>query len=74
MENIPHTENGILRFIDRRMVVIRQRLPNPYQFQDWPGNDRELELAQWTDGLSIWARVACTFLADGTDDQNVMLV
>jgi hypothetical protein len=71
MEDVPHTDEDILRYIRDRMVRIRRKLPSP--LDNWPGATREMELARYADGLFIWASVACAFLERRGDDPDVRL-
>jgi hypothetical protein len=71
MEDARHTNEDILRYIQDRMVQIRQTRSQP--LGDWPGATREIKLAQNADGLFIWASVACAFLESGGDDPDVKL-
>jgi hypothetical protein len=71
MEDASHTNEDILQYIRHRMVRIRRTFPSPHD--DWPGAMRELELAQYADGLFIWASVACAFLESCGDDPDVQL-
>jgi hypothetical protein len=71
MEDVPHTEEDVLKYIRHRMVRIRRTFPSPVH--DWPGVTREIELAQYADGLFIWASVACAFLESGGDDPDIEL-
>jgi len=71
MEDVPHTNEDILRYIQHTMIQICRRLPN--RPHDWPGATREHELARCADGLFIWASVACAFL-EGGDDPDIQLV
>jgi ABC-type dipeptide/oligopeptide/nickel transport system ATPase component len=72
MEDVPHTEEDILQYIRHRMVRIRRTLASP--LADWPGATREMKLAEYADGLFIWASVACASLESGRDDPDVQLV
>jgi ABC-type dipeptide/oligopeptide/nickel transport system ATPase component len=72
MEDVPHTEEDILRYIQHRMLRIRRTLPSP--LDDWPGATRETELAHCADGLFIWASVACAVLESDGDDPDIQLV
>lgn len=59
------TGRDILKYIQSRMHEIREwrrNLPN-----DWPGPVKESALADYADGLFIWAHVACAFLRSGYD-------
>lgn len=59
------TREDILKYIQFRMREIRKLRPNP--LDDWPGLAKESALAHYSDGLFIWAHVACTFLQSGYD-------
>jgi ATPase family associated with various cellular activities (AAA) len=71
MEDVSHTDEDILQYIRHRMVRIRRMFPS--SLDDWPGATREIELAQYADGLFIWASVACAFLESGGNDPDVEL-
>jgi hypothetical protein len=71
MEDVLHTDEDILRYIQDRMVRIRRTLPDP--LDDWPGATREMELARYADGLFIWASLACAFLERRGDDPDIQL-
>ena len=68
--DVEGTERDIHKFIQYRMGQI-------CKFHDglsdnWPGATRERKLAQYADGLFIWAHVACKFIENG-DDPDVQL-
>jgi hypothetical protein len=72
MEELLYTDEDILRYIRHRMVRIRRTLPGP--LDNRPGATREMELAQYADGLFIWANIVCAFLESGGDNPDVQLV
>ena len=63
------TEEDILKYIQSCMREIRK---SRNLLDDWPGPNKELALKNYSDGLFIWANVACAFLRSGYDP-NIQL-
>ena len=60
------TEEDIYSFVQYRMGQICKS--HTYLVNGWPGLIKERALAQYADGLFIWAGVACTFIQSGDPD------
>ena len=70
LADVEGTERDIHKFIQHRMGQICKL--HDGLSDNWPGATRGRKLAQYADGLFIWADVACTFIESG-DDPDVQL-